>query len=469
MAGMSVGGLVSGMDTATIVSQLMEVEAQPQTLLKNQLSSAQSKATAYRAINTRFDALRSAAESLTTDAVWQSAKATASSNTVTATAAAGATPSSVTFTVNDVARAHSEISAQKWTATGTQTSADLAYGSDSLDITVGGVTTAVALDRNADGTTTLDEAAAAINARTDLGIRATVVKVSATDYRLQLSNTKAGAASAFSAGAAADFDTVTTGTDAKITIGSGSGYTMTSATNTFTGLIDGTTITVSEPIANVTLKVAADPGAVSDKVSALVSAANGLLDAISSYTAADSKSAVLKGDSTLRQLSSQILDVLSYAVGGDGSASAVGLELSKNGTKFEFDSAAFTAALAADPTKVKRMFTSVATTGAGVDGLPGTADDPASPVGLAAKLKTLALGASDAATGSLTLLATSTDAKAEDIEDRISNWDTRLELRRTALERQFTAMEKALSNLQNQGQWLSSQIKSLPSWSSSDN
>ncbi len=38
----------------------MKVEARPQDLLKTQLSAAQAKATAYRAVNTRFDAIRSA-------------------------------------------------------------------------------------------------------------------------------------------------------------------------------------------------------------------------------------------------------------------------------------------------------------------------------------------------------------------------------------------------------------------------
>ena len=465
MAGMSVGGLVSGMDTSTIVSQLMQVEAQPQTLLKSRLDSTQSRATAYRAINTRFEALRSAADALTSDTTWKSAKATASSTTVTATAGAGASTGSVTFTVNNVARPHSMISAQKWTATGTQTAADLAYGTSTLAVTVGGTTTSLSLDRDGNGTATLAEAAAAINARPELGLTATAVKVSPTEYRLQVAATKTGAASEFSLGATGSFGVVTQGADAKLTVGTGTGYTMTSATNTFTGLVDGTTITVTEPASNVTLNVVEDPNAVAAKVTSLVNAANGLLDAISSYTDSDSASASLKGDSTLRQLSDRVLDTLAYAIGSDGSASAVGLELTKDG-HFQFDSTAFVAKLTADPAVVRRMFTSSATT-AGADGTLGTSDDVTSPVGIAAKLKELGRSASDSTNGSLVLLAKSSDAAAVDLQDRIDDWDDRLALRKTALERQFTAMETALSTLQNQSSWLSSQIGSLPSWSSS--
>ena len=38
MANTSIGGLVSGLDTATIISQLMQLEAQPQTRLKTKVT-----------------------------------------------------------------------------------------------------------------------------------------------------------------------------------------------------------------------------------------------------------------------------------------------------------------------------------------------------------------------------------------------------------------------------------------------
>jgi flagellar capping protein FliD len=39
-------GLTSGIDYTSMISQLMQIEAQPQTLLKNQLSAAQNKPSA---------------------------------------------------------------------------------------------------------------------------------------------------------------------------------------------------------------------------------------------------------------------------------------------------------------------------------------------------------------------------------------------------------------------------------------
>ncbi len=457
MAGMSVStGLISGMDTAGIIDQLMQVEANSQTLLAQRKSADQSKATAYRAVNTRFAALQTAAEALAKPETWTAAKATSSSPAVTATAAAGAAIGSVTFAVTKTATSHSVISDQKWTVSGTQTAADVPYGATTIAV---GTATPVTIG----GTGTLADAVKAINARTDLKLSATAVKVSPTEYRLQVTSKDTGAASVFTIGDADTFDPVTAGQNAELTIGGATGYTMTSATNTFSGLIDGTTFTVSAEAPSVTLTVASDPQTVADKLSALVNSANGLLDAISSYTKADSTSASLKGDATLRQLAGQVLDSVSRTLGADGSLSAVGVQLTRDG-HLVFDQSAFLKTMAAEPDKARRMLTEESRT-TGVDGIAGNTDDVVTPIGLAGRLAAMAKSASNDTTGTLTLLAKSKDSSAEDLQDRIDAWDIRLELRRTALTRQFTAMETALSTLQNQSSWLSSQISSLPSWS----
>jgi flagellar hook-associated protein 2 len=449
-------GLISGMDTAGIIDQLMQVEANSQTLLAQRKSADQSKATAYRAVNTRFAALQTAAEALAKPETWTAAKATSSSPAVTATAAAGAATGSVTFAVTKTATSHSVISDQKWTVSGTQTAADVPYGATTIAV---GTATPVTIG----GTGTLADAVKAINARTDLKLSATAVKVSPTEYRLQVTSKDTGAASVFTIGDADTFDPVTAGQNAELTIGGATGYTMTSATNTFSGLIDGTTFTVSAEAPSVTLTVASDPQTVADKLSALVNSANGLLDAISSYTKADSTSASLKGDATLRQLAGQVLDSVSRTLGADGSLSAVGVQLTRDG-HLVFDQSAFLKTMAAEPDKARRMLTEESRT-TGVDGIAGNTDDVVTPIGLAGRLAAMAKSASNDTTGTLTLLAKSKDSSAEDLQDRIDAWDIRLELRRTALTRQFTAMETALSTLQNQSSWLSSQISSLPSWS----
>jgi flagellar hook-associated protein 2 len=467
MAGMSLStGLISGMDTGTLITQLMQVEANPQTLLRNQLNTTESKTTAYQALNSKFDALKAAADALQAATTWTAAKAGASTATVSAAAGAAATTGSLTFDVIAVATAHTVISGQVWTMTGTETPATKGFGSNTLDITVAGVTTSLALDTNADGTATLAEAAAAINAKTSLGLTATAVQTSPGVYRLQVTANKSGAAAAdFQVGAAGTYQTVTQGVDAELTVGTGIGkYTVKSPTNTFTGLLNDTTVTVSAPATGVTVTVASDPAAVTAKVQSFVDAANAALASITAYTSSSSKAAVLKGDSALRNLSSEILNAVSSAFGGSSSAAA-GLQLSKSGN-LEFKADTFTAALASDPALVKKIFAG-APANDGVDPLD-PADDVAAVTGMAAKLSALALAATDDTTGTITLLTTASQSSAKDLQARIDDWDTRLALRKETLTRQFTAMETALGTLQNQSSWLSSQIGSLPSWSASN-
>src|SRR4051812_11325179 len=246
MAGMSMStGLISGMDTGSLITQLMQIEANPQTLLKTRLKATQDDAAAYRAVNTKFDALRTAAEALTKVATWAAAKATSSSTAVTATAGADATPGSLTFGVTSLAANHSVLSASTWSKT-----------TDPLNLTgplvltkKDGTSQNIALKSAA----TLADAVAAINAA-KAGVTATAVptkdSTGATVYRLQVASTTTGAASEFSLVSTGEttsqFTKLTQGTDATIHVGdaTGAGYDAVSPTNTFTDLMRGTPITV---------------------------------------------------------------------------------------------------------------------------------------------------------------------------------------------------------------------------------
>jgi flagellar hook-associated protein 2 len=460
MAGMSVStGLISGMDTGSLITQLMQIEANPQTMLKTRLNDTQADATAYRAVNTKFDALRTAAEALTKTAAWAAAKATSSAPTVTATAGADATPGSLTFNVTALAANHSVLSAGTWATTTT------AFGlAAPLTVTKGGVTTSIALKSGA----TLADAVSAINA-SNTGLTATAVSTS-TGYRLQVASTTTGESSAFSLASAGEttpqFKLLTQGTNAKIHVGDATtGYDAVSSTNTFSELMRGTPITVSQTGGPVTVSVASDPDAVATAVQTMVTAANAVLTSIKGYTStAPGSTAVLKGDSTLRGLTSQVLDAVGYAI-GKGSAATAGLQLTRDGA-LTFDKTVFVAKLQSDPALVQRLVNGTAASD--VDGIAGNTDDVAAVPGVAQRLLALAKKATDTTGGTLTLLAKSQDAAASTLQDQIADWDTRLALRKDNLTKQFTAMETALGTLQNQASWLSSQISSLPSWSASN-
>jgi flagellar hook-associated protein 2 len=462
---MSVDGLVSGMDTTALIAQLLQAEAGPQAALKTKLSTTQTTASAYRTVNTTLAAVRAAAETLTKAENWTAVKATSSATSVAVSATSSAPTGSLTFTVEKTARAHSVLAKN----TGNWTSASSAYGASSITVQdkngVAKTPTISITDTNADGTLSLSEAAAAINADTKHGLSAAVVKLSDTEYALQVTSKTTGAASEFKLQGAGTSTTPMQGRDAVVKVGEGTdAYTATSATNTFSDLMPGATITVSavETTTPVTLTVVADPAAVATKVQTLVDAVNSALSTIKTYTNnAKGSTAALKGDYSVTQLSGRVLDAVAFAVGSDGSPAKVGFSLTRDG-KITFDKAKFTTALTDDPALAQRMVGGTTAGNAGVDGIAGNTDDVAPVTGIAGRLFEVTKAASDAATGTLLKLAESQDSMGVDIQERIDAWDFRLAKRKEMLTRQFSAMETALSSLKNQSTWLAGQINSLP-------
>lgn len=66
----TIDGLISGMNTSEIVSQLMKLEAAPQTALKNRVGTQQKAISAYQAVNGKMAALTKAATALTGADTW---------------------------------------------------------------------------------------------------------------------------------------------------------------------------------------------------------------------------------------------------------------------------------------------------------------------------------------------------------------------------------------------------------------
>jgi len=470
--GISTGtGLSSGIDYTTMITQLMQIEAQPQDLLKTQLKDVQNDAKAYRQINTALASLSSAAQALTATGLTGGRKATVSSTTAAATAGATAVPgSSVSFTVAQLASAQTSLSAGTWaSSTGPMKSASDSTGSLPgwpLTVVQGGKTTTIKLASGA----SLNDAAAAINTSAT-GLSAAVIQLDSTHYKLQITGAATGDAGSFSLQSGSDptgqaFTTTTAAQNAKIKMGT---MTATSSSNTFNELLTGVSVTVSQVTpadgAATTLTVSNDTSAVTSKVKAMVDAANTALTTIQSFTDSSlGSTAALKGNWTMTNLATQIRTQLSSAVGGSA-PSLAGIKLERDGS-ITFDATKFATALAADPGLMQTIVGG--TTGPGTDKIDHTPDDTITVDGMAARLSVLAERASDSATGMITTLANSQDTRSKDIQKQIDAWTDRLALRKDALTAQFNAMETALGTLQSQSTWLTSQLKSLPSWSSSD-
>jgi flagellar hook-associated protein 2 len=429
----TVDGLVSGMSTSQVISQLMQVEAIPQQQLKTKVSSEQRVVTAFQAVNSKVAALKTAADALTQDTSWKAVKATTSSPALTATATTGSAATEITFDVVDLARAHVVTAVIDDNAAATL--------AGEVSITIGdGDPVPITVDPEND---TAQGVADAINAA-GLDVRAAVVTTDKGTV-LQLTATATGEAASFVIGGlVATPDVAVAGQDAMLRFGDplGAGYTVTSTTNTFTNVVAGVTLTATKEEDGVTVSLAPDSAGIADKMQALVDAANAALTEMSKNTAYDSASkrgGPLTGDPTVRALQQKLLGLVSSGAPGYGSYGQFGVELDRSG-KLTFDRTEFLAAYDADPAAVKDIVS----------------------VGLAQTLEDTAHEASNSTTGTVTLAIQGKNSLVSDLNKRILDWDSRLELKQETLQRRFAALEVALGRMKDQSNWLAGQIAGLP-------
>lgn len=102
MSGITTGvGLISGIDTAGLIQQLLNIEARPRALAQQRLVQLQSQQAAYLDINTRLGSLRTASADFRLEKVFSTSKATSSDEDVlSASATTSAQPGSYRFIVD---------------------------------------------------------------------------------------------------------------------------------------------------------------------------------------------------------------------------------------------------------------------------------------------------------------------------------------------------------------------------------
>jgi flagellar hook-associated protein 2 len=439
----SISGLVSGLDTASIISQLMQLEAVPQTQLKMQVAGQQAEVVALQSLNAKTAALATKAATLAKSDTWAAVTGTSSNSSFSVTATSTAQPASFSVKVLSVALTHQLGFA------GTPALTDHVTGAtNNVLFTAPGASSAVTL--TTDGT--LQGLVTALNdPANNTGVHATAI-TGAGGYQLLVESNATGANQSFTltaedGSALLGGPTVRAGTDA--TLDMGAGITATSRTNTFTNLVPGVTISLASSTAvgaTGTIDVKHDVSSVSNSVSDLVTSLNAILSEIDKDTAYDpttKASGILGNDSVVRDLRNTLVDTV-FPPDGTSLAS-LGITTTRDGM-LAFDSSAFATAYAADPAGTEAKFTTAAN-------------------GFAERVHTVADAASRSNDGLLTAAITGRQADITQLQGSIADWDTRLALRQESLQRQFTAMETALSQMNSQGNWLAGQIKSLSSGS----
>jgi len=437
MSPITISGLASGLDTESIIANLMKIERLPMARLELQQGQAKARETALKEIQTKLQAVSDAADALHSPGLWADTQTVHSSapESVGVRRLSGTGPGGYQVSVSQLARAEQRTYAFTQSASPSQ-------------LTVGGKT--IELGANA----TLEGAVAAINAEPASGVYAVAV-----NGKLVLASRQTGAASTIAASGAGIEEEAgkrRAGLDAEYSV---DGVAGTSASNVVTEAIPGLELTFGAVTTGAAISVGA-PGAnteaVKSQVKAFVTAYNSAVDAIrnrvtekripNAGTSAEANQGVLFGDTALNGLLGQLRQAVS-----ESGVAALGISTGAPGAAVSADSdsvlghltideAKLTAALEKDP-----LGTRATLSGAG--GLTESLDALLAPT--LGSHGTIAERVSSAATES-TRLGTS-----------MSELDTRLEEREEKLRMQFAMMESALSKSKTESEWLSGQLAGL--------
>src|SRR4051812_47327925 len=181
----NISGLSSGIDTSAIVDQLMAIERQPQTRLKNQVTISAARKTVLSDIQTRLKNLQLAAQDLKSATLWLNTQSVDVNDPTKVAATLSGPSGSGSYQLNVATLARGS---QRWYSY-TPPAAD-----DSISFS-NGHTTAIAANA------TIDDAVLAINSDSAAPVYASAVTdaQSGTKYLVFSSRTTGLTASAFTA------------------------------------------------------------------------------------------------------------------------------------------------------------------------------------------------------------------------------------------------------------------------------
>ncbi|MBI3771278.1 MAG: flagellar filament capping protein FliD [Gammaproteobacteria bacterium] len=431
---LSVGGVGSGLDVNSIVTQLMTLERKPLTLLQKQEKSLNTELSAYGKLKSALSTFQTAVTNLSTSSGFAKFSAT-SADTTKFTATADSTAVAATYNVRVVQLAQ----AHKVSATGVY-----AAQQGSFNITSGTNTFGVTIDATNNSLTGIRDAIN--NAAGNTSVSASIIN-DVTGNKLVLTAKSTGAASAISAvdtaGAVAatlSFATVTNfaAQDAQITV---DGFTVNSASNTVTGAITGVTLTLNQTdTVAKTLTVGRDVATIKGDIQKFIDAYNGVINTIRDL---GGKTGTLSGDSGLLTVERGIRDVLNTAATGLSFSylSDIGISTQKDGT-LSINSAKLDTQLGTDFNGVVNLFSNATQ-------------------GFAARFKSKV---SDwtVANGMIAGREDGINARISSVKDRQTALEYRLTLIEQRYKKQFTALDSLVSSLQNTSNSLAQQLANLP-------
>lgn len=391
---LSLPGVGSNLDVNSIVSQLMSVERQPISALDRKEAGFQAKLSAYGSVQSALSAFKSAIDALNTPAKFQGYTATASDSSVlTATASSIASAGNVSVQISRLAQSQVLSSAGQSSTTaaigaGTSTTLTFQFGTISGGTLASGTYTGASFAQDAastSGTVTIDSKNNSLTGIRDainavgIGVKASIVNDgnAATPYKLVLQASGSGANRSVKITAAGDASVrallahdpaatqnLTQAQEAQNASLSVNGISLSSASNSVTGALQGVTLNLLK-VGSSNISVARDSGGISTLVQSFVKAFNELnqtIHQLAGYDAGTKQGGVLIGDSAIRTIQAKLRDALTTNLSGGNlkKLSQVGVSLQRDGS-LAFDSSKLTEALSSDANGVLGLFATLST------------------------------------------------------------------------------------------------------------
>ena len=451
MAGISLGGLSSGLDTQSVIDQLMAVDRAPETRLKLKESALDARRQALTDVATRLRNLLTAAKDLGSVSTWTDTQTldVSDSSKISATRQSGAAPGGHDITVTTLARSE-------------QRSFAFTSAAGTLNL---GPSTHINVSASDDGAAVADK----INAASGSPFYAVYVKDPLNDPtkdRLVLTRKDTGkydpAALSVDGLGWTSAVTVKEGVNASFSVDGGDPQE--SLSNVVTSAIPGLQLTLKATgTSSVTVSPPGpDNSAVKGKVQAFVDQYNSTVDFIRQELAekrvpnatsdTDARKGPLFADTQLTGLLAQLRGIVSDRTGVGGAIRSFGDIGVSTGTatggvasadalagKLQLDATKFADALADNRIDLKSFLTDTTN-------------------GISTKLTKLLDPVAKASSGLMDVRAKQAGDEATSIEDQIALMETRLSDKAERLKAQFTAMEQALAQSQSQQSWLSAQL-----------
>ena len=427
-------GLSSGIDTASLVSQLVASERAPADAIAQKQSNLNTQKSIVGSMSSALAAFGAAVQSMNVASELQPRTATSSDAHVTVAASSGATA-----TVHDVRV--KQLARGQITGSRTFTSQDAGVlGDGSLSITTAGATTATPISYSS--TDSLSDIAAKINSA-NVGASASVL-FDGTSYRLMVAATAAGTANAPQFTDSGDSlglsDPANIKIPAKDAIATIDGIDVTRSSNVIGDAVAGLTFTLVSPHAitdaSAAVNVGLDATSLTSKLTAVVSAYNSVNSALHvqlDYTGTQKGASTLFGDSALRQLQGALGNIMGSGY-GTTNLGVIGLNRARDGS-LTLDQTKLSSALAKDPNAVAALF---------VTG------------GFATAVTTMTTAYTRAGDGILAAKSASLTSRFSQLQTQADHINSRADALKTQLDKQFTAMETALSSLKSQSAFLTS-------------